>query len=135
MSAAGAKPRRVKPKLVVEDPTLPDLARAAHIGMIVLKHTGCNTWRVLCDSPDAQLRVVLTQHQQELIDANSHVLQYLRQSPMCSIAVCTVCGRWRLIQQAVAKGKKCNFTIGCEGILRGALRTPYRAPKAAVSNG
>ena len=116
----------IKTKPILEDPTLPPLARAAHIGMLILKGTGCNTWQVLVDSPQNQLRVLLSEEQQQLIDEYSFILQYLQVSPIRSIMYCENCSRFALKDKAISKTTTCSLTVGCGGTLHYVKTTPFR---------
>lgn len=126
----------VKPKLIVEDESLPPLGRAAHIGLLILKATGANTWEALTEDLAAQARVRLTVEQQEALYAHSEILQHLQRVPLRTITGCAVCGRWVLASKRPGKSSTCPFTLGCAGDTFYVTSTPKRTPsvKTGVSS-
>ncbi|MBC9927329.1 hypothetical protein [Leucobacter sp. cx-169] len=128
---ARAKPK-VKVKLVTHDTELPELGQAAHVALLTLGATGCNTWKALVESPEVWERVLLTAEQQRLIDEHPYVLQHLQRAPLRSITVCDVCGRWALAVKAPTKGAKCTLIVGCTGTLFYASKMPKRQVKVAA---
>ncbi|TDP89503.1 hypothetical protein EDF62_3234 [Leucobacter luti] len=115
-----------KPKLVRDNEELPDVARAAHIGLLTLKATGCSTWKMLVESPETHARVQLTAEQQQLIDEYPYVVQYLRLAPLSTLLICTNCRRWVLASKNPGKNAKCNLMIGCAGTLLYVSSMPAR---------
>lgn len=106
-----------KAKLVRHDTELPEVAQTAHIGLLVLKATGCNTWKVLVETPEVHHRVRLTETQQELINTYPHVVQYLSTAPLCTVLMCPECRRWVLTTKNPGRNAKCNLMVGCEGLM------------------
>ena len=119
-----------KHKVILHDPTLPPQAQAAHIALLVLKNTKCNSWEQLAQSPDAQQLVRLTQSQQNIIDTYAHILPMLRSSPIRTIAVCNVCDRFALAPKTGAPTSTCNLTTACMGKLH---KVSAAASKVAVA--
>lgn len=107
-----------KVKYVHEDDSMPPIPRAAHLAMLILAATGCNTWKTLVETPDAQTRVRITPEQQQLINEYGYVIQYVQRSPMRTINYCPVCGRWAIVQKnPPVKQSGCKLSISCTGTL------------------
>lgn len=122
-----------KPKLFRENTEFPDVPRAAHIGILVLKATGCSSWAQLVDSPETHSRVQLTLDQQRLIDDYAHVVQYVRTTPLCTVLYCPDCKRWVLATKNPGRTAKCNLTIGCSGVLMYVSSLPMRQKAESAS--
>lgn len=117
-------------KIIVHDVSLPQVAQAAQIVLMVLKASGCSVWEQFVSSPEAQSRVRLNAAQQALLDTHPYLLGYLRSTPAVTVAVCDGCGRFLFTATNGASKSKCNLTGGCKGSM---FRTSSMLPKKVAA--
>lgn len=118
-----------KPKHIQENVDLPRLCRAAHIGILILKGTGCSNWSVLAGTPESHARVIITDEQQALLDEYTYVTHYLSTAPLSTVLYCDTCERWVLTTKNPGRNQNCNLAVGCAGVLIYVSTVAHR-PKA-----
>jgi hypothetical protein len=132
------------------NPSLPPLARAANLAIVLMKTAQSNVTllnrertkagesllpegiRSFADlTPENMTGFEITDEQRALIEQHLDVIQYLRvpadrNGDGVTVAVCDKCGRFAFLAFSSPSTKKCSLTLGCAG-------TPHKATTGQVT--
>lgn len=139
----------IKPVRFEDDPNKPLLARAAALGLAVLRHCKALTWSDFerdldmiegLDATgeievDSRLKEVikalaaldLTEEERLLLARFRPVLNLLTVRPLVTVAVCPECGGWILVSTKTPSG--CTMSAGCAGKpVKASIATRIKEP-------
>ena len=122
--------RSAEPREIRHDTTLPPIAQAANLALLILARTRRSTWAKLAADPAAYAEITITPAQQELLDTHLDVISLLATAPARTLYACPTCDRWALIEPKAAPPARCNLTLGCEGRPVKASTVAPRFPKS-----
>ena len=129
------KKRKAPPRKAVKPPAsirhdldAPPAVQAAHIALIIERKLDVDNWRGvhkwIAMHGDPRSKVILSEHQQQLLDTYAHLLPYVSRRPKHVVIACPVCGRYGV--STSASSAKCTYTLGCEGKLVSSKMTEAR---------
>lgn len=113
--------------------TLPPIAQAANLALIIMGAAKVSTWKDLVNHPENRAHLRLTPEQQQLLDDHADLLDSLCRTPLRTIYTCPTCGRFAYIDKA-ASPTRCNLTLGCSGTPVKATTTAGRLPTAETAS-
>lgn len=104
------------------DPDLPEIAQACSLALGVLSECSVTSWKELCDGLSKLSGPVYKKFtglsfegwQEEILDEYQPEFQYLKTSPLQTLAVCPKCEQWIVLNSDVPK--RCLITLGCTGL-------------------
>jgi hypothetical protein len=107
--------KKAEPREIRHDTSLPPIAQAANLALLILARTHRSTWAKLAANPDTYSEVAVSADQQALLDEHLDVIALLATAPARTLYACPACSRWALIEPKAVPPARCNLLLGCEG--------------------